>query len=182
MKQTPSAPGHLDPVGTAHPQRRAWPATAVGAGLCAIVATLLPSGRVSQALGYLAVALLLVAAAHWRRRVEPRVPRSTATQLVALGLVASAAGLACGYAGAFGDDGAAAGWLGVVVAAGAVAWMALRERTVSRWIGVVSLLPVVQTTLVVVGLGLPAAGALLGPVWLVVAGLGLALGRSTIMR
>ena len=131
--------------------------------------------RASMVLGYLAVVLLLVTAAHWRRRVETRVPGSTAAHLVPLGLVLSAAGLTY-------DLGAYIGWLGVVVAAGAVAWMALRERTVSRWLGLVSVLPVLQTTLMVVGLGVPGVAALLGPLWLVVAGVGLAVGRSTIVR
>jgi hypothetical protein len=40
------------------------------------------------------------------------------------------------------DFGSFVGWLGVSVAAGGIAWMALRERTVSRWIGTVSLVPV----------------------------------------
>ena len=103
--------------------------------------------RVSMVIGYVAVALLLVIAANWRRRVEPRVPGSTAAHLVPLGLVASAAGLTYGYGwkGALGnympggiedglyddqglyvyymlaDFGAWIGWLGVVVAAAAVA-------------------------------------------------------------
>ena len=148
-------------------QRRAWPLTAAAAGLCGVVATLVLDDRA----GYLAVVLLLVSAAHWRLRVETRVPGSTAAHLVPLGLLASAAGLTYGH-----------GWLGVVVAAGAVAWMGLRERTVSRWIGVVSVLPVLETTGTVVGLGVPGVPALLGPLWLVVTGLGLALGRSTIVR
>ena len=211
--------------------RRAWPLSATAAGLCGLVATLVLDGRspgsdevalshglfedlspgvfrASMVVGYLAVVLLLVTAAHWRRRVEVRVPGSTAAHLVPLGLVASAAGLTYGYGwkGALGDYmpggpehgmyddqglyvyyllndfGAYIGWLGVVVAAGAVAWMALKERTVSRWIGVVSVLPVLQTTLMVVGMGVPGVAALLGPLWLVVAGLGLFLGRSTVVR
>ena len=145
--------------------------------------------RLSMIIGYLAVVLLLVLAANWRRRVEPRLPGSTAAHLVPLGLVASAAGLTYGYGwkgalgnympggmeeGAFDDPGlyvyymlndfgAWIGWLGVIVAAGAVAWMALKERTVSRWIGVVSLLPVLQTTLMVVGLGVPGRPCPAGP-------------------
>jgi uncharacterized membrane protein YhaH (DUF805 family) len=164
--------------------------------------------RASMVLGYAAVALLLLSAARWRRWVEPRVPSSTAAHLVPLGLVSSAAGLTYGYGwkGALGnympggmedgmfddqglyvyyllnDFGAWIGWLGVVVSAAAVAWMALRERSISRWIGVVSLVPVVQTTLMVVGLGVPGVPALLGPLWLLVTGLGLAFGRSTIVR
>lgn len=59
------------------------------------------------------------------------------------------------------DFGSFIGWLGVVVAAGAVAWMGLRERTVSRWVGVVSVIPVLQTTLMLVGLGVPGVQGLL---------------------
>jgi hypothetical protein len=153
---------------------RAWPLTATAAGLCGVAATLVLDGSGTddaQPLVHLAVVLLLVTAAQWRRRVETRVPGSTATRLVPLGLLTSAAGLTFGY-----------DWLGVVVAAGAVAWMALRERTVSRWIGLVSVLPVLHTTAVAIGTDVPGTGALLGPLWLVVLGLGLALGRSTIVR
>ena len=228
MTQTRTATRSEAPV---RRERRAWPLTAAAAGLCGIVATLVLDGRgagsnevsltprlfedldpvvyrASMVVGYLAVVLLLVTAAHWRRRVEPRVPRSTAATLVPLALVASAAGLTYGYGwkGALGsyvpggaeqgmyddqglyvyyllnDFGAYIGWMGVVVAAGAVAWMSLRERTVSRWIGVVSVLPVLQTTLMVVGMGVPGVPALLAPLWLLVAGTGLSLGRSTIVR
>ena len=216
---------------TPRAQRRAWPLTGAAAGLCGVVATLALDGRttgsdpislsgrlfedlnpvvyrLSMVVGYAAVVLLLVTAAHWRRRVEPRVPGSTAAHLVPLGLLASAAGLTYGYGwkGALGnympgggeaglyddrglyvyyllnDFGAYIGWLGVVVAAGAVAWMGLKERTVSRWLGVVSVLPVLQTTLMVAGMGVPGVPALLGPLWLMVAGLGLSLGRSTVVR
>lgn len=164
--------------------------------------------RLSFITGYLAVALLIVFAAQWHRRVEGRIPGSTAAHVVPLGLVASAAGLTYGYgwkgalgnympggleAGSFDDQGLYVyhvlndfgtfiGWLGVVVAAGAVAWMAFRERTVSRWIGVVSLLPI----LVVLGVGFAGGVAgspgLLAPIWLFVTGLGLAFGKSTITR
>ena len=61
----------------------------------------------------------------------------------------------------------------MAAAAGAVGWMALRERTVSRPIGALS---------VVGAVGTAAAPALVGPVWLLLAGSGLALGRSTIAR
>jgi hypothetical protein len=60
--------------------------------------------------------------------------------------------------------------------------MGFRERTVSRWIGIVSLLPVIQTTAMVLGMGVPGVSALLGPIYLVVLGIGLAFGRSTISR
>ncbi|MER5226134.1 hypothetical protein [Streptomyces flaveus] len=158
--------------------------------------------------GFVTVALLLVLAALWRRQVEPRVPGSTAAHVVSGALTASAAGLTYGYGwkGAlavylptgmngksFGDDGLFVyfmlndfggyiGWLGVVVAAGAIAWMALRERTVSRWIGVLSLLPVLAVTIFAGATGLPGFQGVVGPVWLLIAFSGLAAGRSTIVR
>lgn len=164
--------------------------------------------RISLVTGYVTVVLLLVLAAAWRRQVEPRVPGSTAAHLVPLGLLASAAGLTYGYGwkgalglympggleeGSFDDAGLYSylvltdfgpwiGWLGVVVAAGAIAWMGLKERSVSRWIGIVSVVPVLQTTLMVIAIGVPGVPALLAPLWLVVAGLGLYFGRSTIAR
>lgn len=160
--------------------------------------------RASMVLGYVTVALLLVLAAAWRRHVERRLPDSTPAHLVPLGLVSAAAGLSYGYGwkGALGnylpgssepggfddtglyvyyvlnDFGAWIGWLGVVVAAGAIAVMGLRERSVSRWVGVLAVVPVLQTTLMVAGLGVPGVPALLGPLWLVVAGLGLYAGGA----
>ena len=162
--------------------------------------------RLSMVLGYVTVVLLLVLAATWRRRVEPMLPGSTAAHLVPLGLVSSAAGLTYGYGwkGALGnylpgsfeptafddaglyvyyvlnDFGSFIGWLGVVIAAGAIAVMGLRERSVPRWLGVVAVLPVLQTTLMVAGMGVPGVPALLGPAWLVVTGLGLYVSRSTV--
>ena len=66
-----------------------------------------------------------------------------------------------------------------MIAAGAVAYMAFRERTVAKWIGVVSVLPVLQTTLMVAGLGVPGVPALLAPMWLFVTGLGLFFSKKT---
>lgn len=162
--------------------------------------------RLSMMVGYVTVVLLLVLAATWRRRVEPLLPDSTSAHLVPLGLVSSAAGLTYGYGwkGALGnylpdsfeptafddaglyvyyvlnDFGSFIGWLGVVIAAGAIAWMGLRERAVPRWLGAVAVLPVLQTTLMVAGLGVPGVPALLGPAWLVVTGLGLYFGRGQV--
>ncbi len=212
-------------------RRERWPLLATAAGLTGFVATMVLDGRtvhdegvsldhqlfvdldpltfrLSMVFGYLTVVLLLVLAATWRRRVEPRLPDSTAAHLVPLGLVSSAAGLTYGYGwkGALGnylpgsfeptafddgglyiyyilnDFGAWIGWLGVVIAAGAIAVMGLREGAVSRWIGALAVLPVLQTTLMVAGLGVPGVPALLGPIWLVVTGLGLYFGMSTISR
>ena len=229
MTDTGTAPTEQVTPAAGPTGRPRWPLTATAAGLCGVTATLVLDGRTSDAarlsdglfaaldpavyrasmvVGYVAVVLLLVTAAGWRRHVEPLVPDSTAARVVTSGLVASAAGLSYGYGwkGALGDYlpgsvdaaqfddqgryvyfvltdfGAYIGWLGVVVAAGAVAVMALRERSLPRWLGVVSLVPVLQTTLMVAGLGVPGVPALLGPAWLVVAGLGLTLGRHPATR
>ncbi|MFD5231913.1 hypothetical protein ACFWJ5_25895 [Streptomyces qaidamensis] len=158
--------------------------------------------------GFLTVVLLLVLAAAWRRQVEPRVPGSTAAYVVSGALTASAAGLTYGYGwkgalaiylpdgmdehsfredGLFvyfmlNDFGGFIGWLGVVVAAGAVAWMALRERTISRWIGWFSIVPVLAVVLFAGLTGLPGFQGVVGPVWMLVAFSGLAWGRSAIVR
>lgn len=212
-------------------RRHYWPLWASAAGVLGYVATLGLEGRttgpddvviseklftdlnplvyrLSMVVGYIAVVVLLIAAAQWRRRVEPRVPASTAAHLVPLGLVASAAGLTYGYGwrGSLGaympggaeeglydteglyvlfllnDFGTYIGWLGVIVSAGAMMWMGVRERTVSRWLGWFSLIPVVATTGMVAGLGVAGIPGLWAPLWLVVAGLGLTFGKHTITR
>jgi hypothetical protein len=156
-------------------RRSRWPLSAAAAGLSGLLVPLdpLPAGG-GALLVCGAVATLLLLAAQWRRCVEPRVRSSTAANLVPMGLVTSAATLL--------QTSGWAGWLGVAVAATGVAWMALRERTVSPWIGVASLLPGAVMALDVAGADLSGAAGLVGPAWLVVAGLGLALGRSTITR
>jgi hypothetical protein len=211
---------------TARPK---WPLFGAAAGLLGYVATLALDGRTtseatlndklfddlnpavyraSMIVGYVVVGLLLVFAANWRRRIEPRVPGSTAAHLVPLGLVASAAGLSYGYGwkGALGnympggmedkmfdsnglyvyyvlaDFGAFIGWLGVIAAACAVIWMSLRERTIARWIGLFSIVPVLGTTAMVCGLGVPGIPGMFAPLWLIVTGLGLTFGRNTITR
>ena len=135
--------------------------------------------------GYLCVAALLVMAAAWRRHVEQRFTDSTAARVVANGLIASAGALSLGYGwkgamavylpggmdhGAYPTDGlyvlymlndfgAYIGWLGTMVAAGAIAYMAFREKTVSRWIGVVSCLLLLPVMVFVVATGLPGSPA-----------------------
>jgi hypothetical protein len=188
--------------------RRAWPLTAAAAGLCGVVATLVLDGRsavgddvslapqlfesldptvyrASMVVGYLAVVLLLVTAAHWRRHVEHRVPGSTAAHLVPLGLLASAAGLTYGYGwkGALGDYMPGGPEHGMYDDQGLYVYYLLNDfGAYIGWLGVVSVLPVLQTTLMVAGMGVPGVPALLGPLWLLVVGLGLSLGRSTVVR
>ncbi len=166
------------------------------------------AAQASLATGFLAVLGLVVLAASWRRHVEPRASGSTAARMVPLGLVTAAGALTLGYgykgmlaiylpgginADAFdtqalytmyvlNDFGSFVGWFGVTLSAGAVAWMSLRERTVSRWIGVVSVLPVLAVAGMAIGTGLPGFPGVVMPLWLVIAGTGLAVGRSPITR
>jgi hypothetical protein len=209
---------------TATPSRR-WAWWGVIAGVLGVVATVgtlvntadtpptsddvaqLGTGtyHVGGALGYLAVAALLITAGAWRTRVVRAVPDSIAARVVADGLTAASGALALGYgwklamalylphgvnAGQFdrnglwvyyvlNDFGPFIGWLGVGVAAGAMVVLGLRERVVPRWIGWVSVIPV----LAVCGMSLAGAIAgfpgVVGPLWMVVAFGGLALGRAT---
>ena len=155
-------------------RRHHWPLAAAAAGVLGLLAALDPlPARAGTALTWAAVAALLLTAAGWRRWVESRV-RSTAAHLVPLGLVVSAATVVHreGWVG----------WAGVALAAAGVAWMSLRERTVSSLVGFASLVPVLLTMLAAAGLEGRGAADVAGPAWLVVAGLGLALGRSTITR
>lgn len=163
--------------------------------------------HVSIVVGYLTVGLLLFLAAAWRRHVEPRALRSTAARVVPLGLTAAAGALSLGYGwrGALGlynngnedgafdkqglyvlfvlnDFGAYIGYLGLTVAAVAVAWMAFRERLVSRWIGAVSTVLVLPVVATVGAFGLPGFPGVVSGLWLIVVGAGLAFGRSAVNR
>jgi len=157
--------------------------------------------HLSIVVGFITVALLIALAAQWRGRVEPRVPESAAARIVTQGLTAAAGALMLGYGwkGAtaiyhadgmdhgtyddmglyiyyiLNDFGSYIGWFGVTVAAGAVAWMSLRERVLPLWIGVVSCLPV----LAVVGFtgltGLPGFPGVVSPIWMAIAFAGIGL-------
>ena len=208
---------------TAASHRWAW--WGVAAGILGVVATILTlvnapgspptsadmahlsSGtyHLGGAVGYLAVAALLVTAGAWRARVIPSLaPTSIAARVVADGLTASAAALALGYgwklamglylpgganAGQFdrsglfvyfvlNDFGPFIGWLGVVVAAAAMTVLGLRERGVPRWIGVVSALPVVVVLIASLGAGVAGFPGIVGPLWMIVTFAGLALSRT----
>jgi hypothetical protein len=164
------------------------------------------SYHVGVVTGYLTVAALLVLAAAWRRSVETRYADSVAARVVANGLVAAAGALMLGYGfkgamavylpggsdeGGYGPDGlfvyymlndfgSFIGWVGVTVAAGAVAWLSLRERVISRWIGVVSVVAVLLPLGLLLATGLPGFPGVVGGLWLTVASLGLAFGKSPV--
>lgn len=123
--------------------------------------------RVGAVAGFLAVACLLVAAAGWRRMLEARSD-GLAARVVPTALVAAAGAMTIGYGfkgtmavylpggindGEYTREGIYTlfmvndlvpffAWLGVVVAAAAVAVLALGEHLLPRWIGAVSVLAV----------------------------------------
>ncbi len=157
--------------------------------------------------GFLAVACLLVLAAQWRRHVEARFEWSAAAPVVSAGLVATAGGLtlAAGWMGALSryvpggversayderglftyyvlvDFGPYIVWLGALVSAGALAWMAWRERLVSRVLGTCAGLLSVATLGFSLVTGVPGIPGLAAPA-MAVAGVWLAFGRSALVR
>jgi hypothetical protein len=162
--------------------------------------------RIGGMVGYVSVVALLVLAAVWHRRVSQRYAWSLGAPVVTFGFVAAAAALtlAYGWKGALGDylHGAIEegtyddqglyiyyvmndfspyiAWVPVTIALLGMAWMAFRERLVSRGLGVFAGLTSLAL-FVAVGVtgvpGLPFASSLC----LVVVGVWLAVGRSKIV-
>jgi hypothetical protein len=154
--------------------------------------------------GFITVALLLALAAHWRGTVEPQVPNSNAARTVTQGLTAAAGALMLGYgwkgataiyhadgmdSGTYdemglyiyyilNDFGSFIGWFGVTVAAGAVAWMGLKERSIPLWIGIFSCIPVLAVVGFTGGTGLPGFPGVVSQIWMVVTFAGLGLHRT----
>jgi hypothetical protein len=67
------------------------------------------------------------------------------------------------------DFGPFIGWLGVIVSAGAFAWIGLRDKLVPAWLGVFSLLPVLAVAFMGAGMSIAGYQGIVGPVWLIVA-------------
>ena len=161
------------------------------------------TGRLGWTAGVLAVAFLLVFAAAWWRHTQ-RFGESTAAKLVAFGAVATAAAgtLGSGWKGALAyylgpeagmydehglfvyymltDFGAYLPWLGVLVSSLAMVWLAFRERLVSRPLGAVSALFGLGLTALMLISGVPGIPGTLMQIWLVIAGVWLAVGRSAV--
>jgi hypothetical protein len=208
----------------------AWPLWASLAGLLGVVSTLITDKRAGDTSdmdytvsvkdiapldhelfrlgglsGYVCVAVLLIFAAIWHRRVSQRFGWSLGAPIVTFGLIASAAALSLAYgwkgalgnylhgaaeSGAYDDQGLYTyyvmndfspyiGWYPILVAAGGLAWMAFREGLVSRVLGGLSaaLVVLVFGAVAITGVpGLPVA-SMLG---LLIAGIWLAVGRSAI--
>lgn len=158
--------------------------------------------------GFIAVALLLIFAAAWRRHMEARFPDSTAVRLVPQSLTAAAGALSLGYgwkgataiyhadgmdSGTYdnmglyvyyilNDFGSYIGWFGVTVAAGACVWLAFKERVLPLWMGAFSCLPVLAVIGFTGGTGLPGFPGVVSPLWLAIACAGLGLHRGSTAR
>lgn len=161
------------------------------------------AGRFGWTVGLLAVALLLVFAAAWWKHTQ-RFTDSIAARIVPLSVTATAAAGLFGYgwkgalanylgpeAGLYDehglfiyymltDFGAYLPWFGVLVAALAVTWMAFAERLVSRVLGAISAVFAVGLLALTLISGVPGIPGTLIQLWLVIAGVWLAVGRSRI--
>jgi hypothetical protein len=159
--------------------------------------------QVGAILGLLATGCVLVAAAGWRRWARRRGCDDLASAVVPGALVASAGAMIIAYGfkgdlaiylpGGFNasefnraslypfflmnDLTPYLAWWGVTVAAAAVAVLGLR-RVLPVWIGVVSLLAVLPPVVFLVATGLTAYAGIVGPLWLAVSSIGLALHRT----
>jgi hypothetical protein len=153
--------------------------------------------------GYGAVLCLLVFAAAWRRWIGQVGIASTAARALPLALAASAAAMILGYGmmGAlsvylpgginageipneglyvlwmFLDLGPFMAWWGVVGAALLVSYISLIERRLPVWLGVVGVLAWLPPVGFLVVTGLTGFAGVVGPVWLVVTAVGLAVSR-----
>lgn len=149
--------------------------------------------------GLAATLCLLVVAAGWRRWGAERAPHSLAARVVPMALTASAGAMILGYGmkgslavylpggmdeGTFTDEGLFSvfmfldfapyvAWWGVCFAAMATIWLALRERTLPRWLGVVSVPFVVAPVAFMAATGLPGFPGVVDQLWLAITSLGL---------
>jgi hypothetical protein len=160
--------------------------------------------QIGAVAGFLAVACVLAFAAGWRQWSERHGAPSSAARLVGLALVASAGAMIIGYGikgplaiylpgginahtypsqGLYSllmlnDSAPYFAWWGVVIAAAGVAWLAFRERLVVRWVGAVSVLAVLAAFVWLALTGLTDFGGIVGPVWFILASVGLARRRA----
>jgi hypothetical protein len=149
--------------------------------------------------GFFAVAATLFTAAGWRRWASRHAPDNLAARVVAYAFTASAGAMILGYGmkGSLAvyldggmDEGSYpqaalhsvymfldfapfAAWWGTCIAAGCIAFLALRERLLPKWIGVVSVVFTVVPVLLLATTGLPGFPGVIDPIWLAVISAGL---------
>jgi hypothetical protein len=160
--------------------------------------------HVGAVAGFAAVACLVMFAAGFARWGARQASDSLALRAVPLALVASAGALIASYGvkgqlasyldGGFNeaaypdselyvyyllDDLAGYfSWWGVAVAAACLAWLSFRERLVVRWVGALAVLAVAVPLGFLLVFGFTGFAGVITPVFLVLAGIGLALGRE----
>lgn len=151
--------------------------------------------------GAIVVFSLLAFAAGWRRWLMARAPGSLAAGIVPLAFTASAGALtlAYGFKGMLAiylpggmdhgshpidslytlfildDMSAFMGWWGVAMAAGALAWVALKERHLPIWFGIVSGLFAIVPAVILGIVALPGFPGVITPAWTIIAGIGMTL-------
>lgn len=150
--------------------------------------------------GFMAVACLLITAAGWRRWADRLATENLGGRLVPLALTASAGAMVIAYGvkgalaiylprgindGEFPPEGLYTlfmiddlapfyAWWGVAVAAAGVAWLGLRHHLLPRWIGALSAIAFLLPTAFLTVTGLTGFAGAPGPVWLLVASIGVA--------
>jgi len=154
--------------------------------------------------GFAAIACLVLFIAGWKRWSSERRTTGLASGAVSVALTVSAAAMLVGYGlkgalaeylpGGSNDDNFSpdallvlftlndtAGWYawwGVVIAAGCCAWLGLRDRILPTWVAAIGVLALLLPTIAMVFTGAVAIAGLVGPLWLIVLGLALALKRE----
>ena len=162
------------------------------------------SYHVGAIAGFGAVACLLLFAAGFRRWAGRQASDSLALHAVPLALVASAGALIAAYGvkgmlaaylpGGFNESSYADGarytyfllddlagyysWWGVTVAAACIAYLALRERLMPRWIGVLATLVTVLPLAFLVTVGFTGFSGIVAPVFLLIGATGMSRMRS----
>lgn len=160
--------------------------------------------HVGAVAGIAAALSLLVFAAGFRRWAERQGGESLALRVVPLALTASAGAMMLAYTvkgqlaiyldggindGSYPaealytyflmDDLAGFGaWWGVTAMAAVVVVLAFRDRLVVRWVGALAVLAVAAPVGFLVATGLTGFPGVVGPVWLTLAGIGMALRRE----
>ena len=154
--------------------------------------------------GWAAVACLLLFAAGLARWGQRQGSDSLALRTAPLALVASAGALIASYGvkgqlaayldGGFNDasypdrevyvfyllDDLAGwfSWWGVAIAAACIAWLSFRERLVVRWVGALAVLAALGPVGFLLAFGFTGYAGVVTPVFLVLAGIGMALRRE----
>lgn len=154
-------------------------------------------------LGLVSVVALHLVASGWRRWADQRAPGSIAARTIGTGLTATATvntiftclagsmalylpgGTDAGWLSREGmfvnysllDFGPLLGWWGAMVSAACVAWVALRERLLARWLGVASIVLVLLPLIPVAATGLPGIVGLAMPIWLALVSIGVGASR-----